>query len=417
MHTIKEVEDYLYGLPSVSSRKGRLEHVLPILELLGNPQDAIPAIHIAGTSGKGSTAYYAASLLRQSGYTVGLAVSPHVVDVSERAQVNGAPLPPEEYAAYFSRYVKQLERIRAEVSYIECLYLFPFWLFAQLKLDYMVIEVGIGGRLDLTNVMTRKDKTCVITDIGFDHIDILGDTLDKISYEKAGIIFPDNDVVMYHQSAEIMRNVRDRANRQRAHLWILPDPVYPESLNSLPLFQKRNFYLSERAVMLRLWRDRRPPLTLSAKRAARQTIIPGRFEVFKTDQETIIVDVAHNTQKIQALIQAVRLQYGQVPLVFLVAFLNKQVDLDEPLRLIRSESQKIYLTRFESVFHALKESVRPDLLRTGMEPDRAIVNDNPHAAFEEARQYAKQHKAVLVVTGSFYLLSVLRPGLIREFAV
>ncbi len=416
MHSIRDVEAYLNGLPAVPAQLDRRERILPLLKQLGNPQDTIPAIHIAGTSGKGSTAYYSAALLKQAGYNVGLAVSPYVVDISERTQVDGAPLPPDEYAKYFTCYIEQLRRIRADVTYIECLYMFSFWLFGRLKLDYMVIEVGLGGRLDLTNVMTRTDKTCVITDIGFDHMAILGDTLDKISYEKAGIILPDNDVIMYRQGPEVMHSVRQSVQRHQAHLKVLPRRPYPNRLNWLPLFQQRNCYLAEQAVAIRLRRDHRPLPDMRARKTAMQVVIPGRFEVLKNQRETIILDGAHNPQKIQALIQAVRSRYGSVPLVCLAAFSGSKVDnVEDMLQPLKRECRKIYLTQFQFLFHQFKYAARPDLLQDKLGHANSEINANPKQALEDAREYAQKHAAILIVTGSFYLLGILRPVIMPDF--
>ena len=147
----------------------RLVYVAHILKILGNPQNQIPAIHIAGTSGKGSTAYYATSLLNRAGYTTGTLVSPHIASVAERSLINGQPLPEQEYLHYFQAFANLCVAHSLHLSYFEFLTIFSFWLFKKIDVDYIIIEVGIGGRLDTTNVIFRSPTVRVITDIGLDH--------------------------------------------------------------------------------------------------------------------------------------------------------------------------------------------------------------------------------------------------------
>ena len=211
----------------------RLAYIAHILETLGSPQSQIPAIHIAGTSGKGSTAYYATSLLNQAGYTTGTLVSPHIASVAERSLISGQPLPEQEYLHYFQEFANLCVAHNLHLSYFEFLTIFSFWLFKKIDVNYIIIEVGIGGRLDTTNVISHSPTVRVITDIGLDHTELLGNTLTEITQEKAGIIHQNDSVVMNRQASEIETVIRQHAESQYSQLSIA-SPVASDFLKILP---------------------------------------------------------------------------------------------------------------------------------------------------------------------------------------
>ena len=212
------MRDVIYFLDELIAhppeKHDRLACVTHILEILDNPQNQIPAIHIAGTSGKGSTAYYATSLLNRAGYTTGTLVSPHIASVAERSLINGQPLPEQEYLHYFQAFANLYVVHSLHLSYFEFLTIFSLWLFKEMGIDYIIIEVGVGGRLDTTNVIFRSPTVRVITDIGLDHTELLGNTLTEITQEKAGIIHQNDLVVMNRQTSEIETVVRQHAESQ-----------------------------------------------------------------------------------------------------------------------------------------------------------------------------------------------------------
>lgn len=186
----QEALDYLYlNLPvfhrvGASAYKKDLTNTLALCASLGNPQRAFRSVHVAGTNGKGSTSHMLASVLQSAGYTTGLYTSPHLKDFTERIRVNGAEIPHAFVVDFVNRIRPAVEEIMP--SFFETTVAMAFDYFAQAPIDVAVIEVGLGGRLDSTNVITPE--LSVITNISWDHKDLLGDTLEKIAYEKAGII-------------------------------------------------------------------------------------------------------------------------------------------------------------------------------------------------------------------------------------
>ena len=382
----------------------RLACVAHILEILGNPQNQIPAIHIAGTSGKGSTAYYATSLLNRAGYTTGTLVSPHIASVAERSLINGQPLPEQEYLHYFQAFANLCVAHNLHLSYFEFLTIFSFWLFKKIDVNYIIIEVGIGGRLDMTNVISRSPTVRVITDIGLDHTELLGNTLTEITQEKAGIIHQNDSVVMNRQASEIETVIRQHAESQHSQLSIA-SPVASDFLKILPDFQQRNWALAYRAVEKRLALDKKPPLPKEVLEKSVHIAIPGRLEKRNVDGVNIIFDVAHNPQKIRALVDSLRKLYPDKKPIFVVAFgQNKHSSMAESLAIIDNLAQLAYATTFSANYGKNHRNMPPEIIRHVMK-SAVEVEYNTDKALAKAIKKARQLDTYVVVAGSFYLVS------------
>ena len=204
----QETIKYLYALLPVFHREGakafkpNLDNTIALCAYLGNPQHKFRSIHIAGTNGKGSTSHYMASILQSAGYNTGLYTSPHLKDYTERFRINGKSIEKANIISFVETHRTFIETLRP--SFFELSVAIAFDFFAQENVDIAVIEVGLGGRLDSTNII--NPELCMITNIGFDHMDLLGDTLPKIGAEKAGIIKPNIPVVIserHEQTADV----------------------------------------------------------------------------------------------------------------------------------------------------------------------------------------------------------------------
>lgn len=402
------MRDVIYFLDELIThppkKHNRLAYVAHILETLGSPQNQIPAIHIAGTSGKGSTAYYATSLLNRAGYTTGTLVSPHIASVAERSLINGQPLPEQEYLHYFQEFTSFYAAHNLHLSYFEFLTIFSFWLFKEIGVDYIIIEVGIGGRLDTTNVISRSPTVRVITDIGLDHTELLGNTLTEIAQEKAGIIHQSDSVVMNRQASEIETIIRQHAELQHSQFSIA-SPVNSEFLKILPDFQQRNLTLAYRAVEKRLALDKKPSPPKEALKKSVHITIPGRLEKRNVDGVNIIFDVAHNPQKIRALVDSLRKLYPDKKPIFVVAFgQNKQSSIAESLAIIDNLAQLAYATTFSANYGKNHRNVPPEAIHRVMK-SAVEIEYNPDRALTKAIEKARQLDTYVVVTGSFYLVS------------
>jgi dihydrofolate synthase/folylpolyglutamate synthase len=276
---------------------------------------------------------------------------------------------------------------------------FAYWLFDKRQVDYAVIEVGLGGLLDGTNVVSRTDKICVITDIGMDHVDVLGDTLAKIAAQKAGIIHDHNDVFMNEQPKEVLDVITQIARDHHASLHIQSARV-DDRLGDLPVFQQRNFQLAL-SVVEHITGD----VSEDALTQALQTYIPGRMEVITHHGKTLVMDGAHNEQKIRALVAAMKQKFADQTVTLLVSFgQNKQTSVLESLELLHELGSSIIITQFD---HAQDE------VRTSI--DVATLADYARqAGFKEVSIEPDQANALNVlvektsdiglIAGSFYLI-------------
>ena len=402
------MRDATYFLDELIARPpkkhNRLAYVAHILEILGSPQNQIPAIHIAGTSGKGSTAHYATGLLNRAGYTTGTLLSPHITSVTERSLINGQPLPEQEYLHYFQEFANLCVAHSLHLSYFEFLTIFSFWLFKKIDVDYIIIEVGIGGRLDTTNVIFRSPTVRVITDIGLDHTELLGNTLTEITQEKAGIIHQNDSAVMNRQTSEVETVIRQHAESQFSQFSIA-SPIIDDFLKILPDFQQRNWTLAYRAVEKRLALDKKPSLPKEVLEKSVHIAIPGRLEKRNVDGVNIIFDVAHNPQKIRALVDSLRKLYPDKKPIFVVAFgQNKHSSLAESLAIIDNLAQLAYATTFSANYGKNHRNVPPETIQRLMK-SAVEIEHNPNKALEKAIKKARQLDTYVVVAGSFYLVS------------
>lgn len=209
----QESIDYLFGQVPMFQRVGAnaykpgLDTSIALAAMYGNPQDSFKTIHVAGTNGKGSVSHTIAALLQESGYKVGLYTSPHLVDFRERIRVNGEMIPRENVVEFVEKYKSLTHDLYP--SFFELTMMMAFDYFRNAKVDIAVIEVGLGGRLDSTNIITPE--LCVITNISFDHMQFLGDTLPKIASEKAGIMKPGIPVVIGEAEGDVRKVFEDKS--------------------------------------------------------------------------------------------------------------------------------------------------------------------------------------------------------------
>jgi len=387
-----------------------LERQIRLMDYLGNPQDTFRVIHVAGTSGKTSTSYYAAALLQAAGFKVGLTVSPHVDEVNERVQINLVPLPEREFCADLGTFMDIVEQSGVQPSYFELLIAFAYWQFARHGVEYAVVEVGLGGLLDSTNVITRPDKICVITDLGMDHMRVLGDTLGQIAAQKAGIIQLHNTVFCYEQSKEVMAPIRNRSAQKQADLHVLTQSPTPSDLQFLPLFQQRNFQLSKAAVTFALARSTHAPLARKAVLQAAHTTIPARMETFEIKGKTIIVDGSHNAQKMHALVASIMQRYpGQDAAVLLSFAAHGAYRLETATAELAPLVRHAIVTTFRGAQDMPNQSVPPEAVREACNQAGITAVDILPGASKAWEALLARPESILLVAGSFYLLNHIRP--------
>ena len=225
MKTFAEVIEYLYARLPMFTRDGAtainpgLEVVTQLCQAIGNPQNKIKTLHIAGTNGKGSSSHMLASVLGASGYKTGLYTSPHLVDFRERIRVNGQMIPEQDVVDFVNENLSLIEDLKP--SFFEVTVAMAFNYFSKVAVDIAVIEVGLGGRLDSTNIITPE--LSLITNIGMDHMNILGDTLEEIAAEKAGIIKAGIPAIISEKQEDISHVFRNKAKEAHAELIFAED--------------------------------------------------------------------------------------------------------------------------------------------------------------------------------------------------
>lgn len=407
----REIFEYVSGVSIFAHGDEKLGRMRELMKYLGDPQNKVKVLHIAGTSGKTSTSYYTAALLRAAGYRVGLTVSPHVVDIRDRAQVDMEPLSKEDYVVKMGEYLELLRSGGQKPSYMEFFMGFVYWLAEKEGLDYAVIEVGLGGMFDSSNVADREDKVCLIADIGYDHMEILGDTLPEIAAQKAGIIQQGNRVFVQDQGEEVLEAFASRAREMGAELTVLEDY---EKYEELPGFQSRNLGLARRAVEYVMERDG-GILSEDHVREAMKVQVPARAEEFEYKGKKVVVDGAHNPQKLGAFSEhIVRKHAGKKVVLVMSLGVNKGASVEECFAAVRGIGDTMVVTSFrdESVAF-LKESLPMEMLE---EVAREIFGEVEVVAdpMEALRIATEMDCDVIVVTGSFFLLNHVRPILERE---
>ena len=305
------------------------ERFLALLGRLGDPQDKLNVVHVAGTKGKGSTTAMAASVLQAAGWRVGSYLSPYVYDVRERIQVNGEMIPRDDFARWVSEikpHVEALEETEhGPTTEFELKTAVGLCWLAEQKVDYAVLEVGLGGRLDATNVVPRPLVT-VITNIGLDHTELLGETLGEIAFEKAGIVKPGVPCVTgVPIGGEAWGVIAGVCAERGAPLTPIPPPeVQPDgdlrlssARRTLPgvrlrlrgAFQALNAAAALAAIDA-IAEDALPPISdEAARRGLEDAWVPGRLEQV-SDRPTVVVDVAHNELSALVLAEALRAQFG-----------------------------------------------------------------------------------------------------------
>jgi dihydrofolate synthase/folylpolyglutamate synthase len=295
------VQDYLFSLKARGLKFG-IDRMRGFAAALGHPELTVPVIHVAGTNGKGSVSAMLESILRASGRRTGLYTSPHLVRLGERAQVDRRLLSPGEIVAYTAELRPVAEQVSAACpedhpSFFEFMTAMAFLQFARRQCDVAVIEVGMGGRLDATNIV--KPEVAVITSIGLDHCEFLGDTLAKIAAEKAGIIKPGRPVVLGRMPAEAEDVIRVIATERGAQVFSVRER-FGDEVDRCPCTNLAGDYQRWNAATAWLVTEVLPPALRPAagvaEAALQQVDWPGRWQEIAVGDRRVILDASHNAE-------------------------------------------------------------------------------------------------------------------------
>lgn len=401
------VFDYVLSRAGIACGAG-LPGLKELLERLGNPQNKYKIIHVAGTNGKGSVAMLTAEVLKQAGCKTGLFVSPHLCDPCERVQINGAPISKQDFMQTMLEVFQEEEQ---ELNFFEILTASALLYFSKQGVDYVVLETGLGGRKDPTNVCVPA--ACVITSIGLDHMHILGSSLSQIAKEKAGIIKPGVPCFSGTVNPSAREEIRKAAKAVKAPLHFIGEGE--------PFFEYAFDYVNNQTVLHaadgRDWLlnalGRRQGINAcvvyqlakylnisdeSIERAFHSVRIPGRFEVLRRGENTFILDGAHNAQAVELFLEFFQKTpyYGNSTL--LCGFMQDK-DYKKLLALLCPHFQEIIIT----VPSVSRGAGKKDILAALPKGVKVRFFENPVRALSAAKKAEN-----VVCTGSFYLVGLVR---------
>ncbi|MFA9288836.1 MAG: folylpolyglutamate synthase/dihydrofolate synthase family protein [Weeksellaceae bacterium] len=427
-----EAEVYLYQFTNLGKQsftpQFTLDRAVYLLQVLDNPQNKLKVIHIAGTSGKGSTCTYISQLLQAHGFKVGLTVSPHMIDIRERVQLNNESISKKLFMHYLAEIQPAIEQMKSTEfgapSYFEIIIALAYWTFWKENVDYAVIETGMGGIYDATNTVDRADKVAVITRIGLDHTEFLGNTLLAIAEQKAGIIQPGNLTIIADQEAEVKTYLTEYAHKKgnefyavdnisikeqqgdNSHLFDLqlPQQQFHNLIVTDAAYQVENAAVAAAVLAHLAQRDRFELIEAIVKTVLQKTRVIGRFEIIKQSDKTIVLDGAHNPQKMQTFLISLKTRFPPVTPAFIIAF-KKGKDYKQMLDLIRTQAQQIIVTEFENNDQGMVIEPQPaqdivDYLQA-QQYDSVLIERDLNRALSKAQEISK----VIVITGSLYLIS------------
>jgi len=402
---LEQAERYLLGLELFGMRFG-LDRMRRLMTVLGSPQERFRSIHVVGTNGKSSTARMTSAILERHGLRTGTYLSPHLVSFTERIRIAERDVEPERFAAAVTRAARAAEKVNRtlddddRVTQFEALTAAAYSELAEAGVDVAVVEAGLGGRFDATNVL--RSRVQVLTNVGLEHTRWLGPTIAHIAQEKLDVVRPGGTLVVgagLHPDAAALA---EAVGAERgARLAVAPEDAEVPLL-AAGTFQRRNFAVALTAAEAWLGEPAQPEAILHA---AASTVVPGRFEVVD-DAPTTILDGAHNPGGMTALAEALAAAVHGRPVVAVVSILD---DKDAPamLRELLPLCSAVVCTASANP-RALSPATLQSLTQQLGGPPARIVAD-PLRALEEAREAAGPD-GVALATGSIYLVADLRGG-------
>ncbi|MFD3156091.1 bifunctional folylpolyglutamate synthase/dihydrofolate synthase [Haloimpatiens sp. FM7330] len=429
----EEVMNYVNNTAKLGSNLG-LERTEKLLELLGNPHKKLKCIHIAGTNGKGSTTSMISQIMRQAGYKVGMYTSPYIEEFEERIQINGENISKNDLVCVINKVAENVEKV-VQLGYehptqFEIITCAMFLYFYKQKVDYAVIEVGLGGRLDSTNVI--NPILTIIASISFDHMHILGDTIDKIAYEKAGIIKAGVPVVLYPQSKEAESVIEKICNDKNSKLikvdrnsvkYLEKENIYDETNDIKKVIQRLNVCTVKNTydIKLSLLGKHQMLNCAVAIKAVEQLIDmgikiskgniikalksvkwPARLEIIKNNP-LVVIDGAHNIDGITKLTESINSYFNYKKLILIIGILaDKQVD--NMVKTIVPMASKVITVTPNSDRAEIGDDLKNVVIKYNSDCESV---QNYKEAYEKALDYCDKDD-LLLICGSLYMVGDMR---------
>lgn len=371
-----------------------LDRVKKLLEFYDNPQDKIKCIHVAGTNGKGSTCAMLASVLTQAGYKTGLYTSPHLVDYTERVKINGKDISKEEFADLIFNIINTAEKNNIHATEFEILTVLAFICFERDAVDFAVIETGLGGRLDATNVV-KNPLISIITTIDLDHVDRLGDTIEKIAFEKAGII-KQNIPVITSKDNKGLEVIKEKAFESCSDLILADDINTSYDVNLQGLWQKKNLSLVIKAIdIIRQQRITIPETAV--KEGLKNVLWSARFQYIK--EMNMILDGAHNSNAAKALRESLDTYYPDKERIWLYSSISTK-NYEEVMKILFKNGDTIIFTQSISDAAVSPEMLKAKLIQKHMSCKIYITKSTKEAVNVYRKLITNQN--IGIMAGSLY---------------
>ena len=299
----------MYQRTGAAAYKKDIGNIIEACNFLDNPHKKFKSIHIAGTNGKGSTAHLISSILQEAGFKTGLYTSPHLKDFRERIKINGLKISENDVISFVTTNKKNFEKIN--MSFFEYTVALAFDHFAKEKVDIAIIETGLGGRLDSTNIISPEIS--VITNIGYDHMNLLGNSLKQIAIEKAGIIKEKTPVLIGRKQIETETVFEEKASQKNTSVFYAKQN---EVKFNVPNYQKENINTSISAIKILDWEISNQEINDGIKNVNQNTGLRGRWETLSKNPK-IICDTGHNVDGISNIIsQLKQIKFNKLHIVF-----------------------------------------------------------------------------------------------------
>ncbi len=417
--TYIEAENYVHSLTRFGSQLG-LERMNKLLELMGNPHKKLKFVHIAGTNGKGSTAQMSTNILRDAGYNVGTYTSPFVVCFRERFQVNGEMISEADFVTlteYMLPFIKNMSEMGLEVTEFEMITAIAFEYFCKKNCDIVCLEVGLGGKYDATNVIYTP-IVAIITSISLDHVEILGDTIEKIAGEKAGIIKQNSSVVTYPLQQDDAVAVFMQQCAKTGSTLIIPNAnqitintcnsfgsefIYDNEMYKIKLVGEHQIYNAVAVIEAMNILSKKGFLinTNNIKQGLEKTIIPARFEIMSTNP-LVIVDGAHNSQAARSL--AINMDKLEANYKIAIMGMMADKDYESAVNDIGSRCKSVITVPVNNPRAINNKTLATIALKYC---DEVYAIDDYLDALEKAMSLSDE-KSAIIICGSFYMASDMR---------
>jgi dihydrofolate synthase / folylpolyglutamate synthase len=405
--TYAEVIDYLfhqfpqYQRIGASAYKPGLHQISQLCDIIGNPQKELTFIHVAGTNGKGSTCNMLASILAESGYKVGLFTSPHLIDFRERIRVNGEMITEQQVVDFVIQYKNSFEKVQA--SFFEWSTALAFHHFLQSAVDIVVLETGMGGRLDSTNIVTPVISA--ITPIGMDHVQFLGDTIEEIAGEKAGIIKTNVPCVVASGNEEIKHVFEKKAEIMSAPLYVVKNPVDENISSMLGDYQRINIATVEKIIELLNctvnYKISQESFIKGLQNVQKNTGFRGRWELLQK-QPDCIADIAHNVEGVKQMMIQLSLVRKNYKKVHIVWGMVSDKDIIKVVQLLPEDAQ--YYLSAPKIARAYPVDELKVFFQSSFD---CTAYSSCCQAFEEAKKRADEEDLVLIGGSNFVVAEII----------